>query len=241
MRVVQCPSSGMIMQLKRLELFREAPDAVLQIVAEQAELVEYVPQDVLHEENEPAESFHGIFRGRVKLLHRTKSGREHLIHVIKGEGQIGLATMFRQRDHPATAVALENTLAVRVSREAITKAAQSDPAFALHLLGIVSLRLRMFVKKLSNQGVSANKRVCRYILHRVLIEQNSQLILKVSREEMANMMGIARETLSRVLGKLVNEGVIAVKGREVKILQLPRLRKMAAWDKEKDEREDSIA
>ena len=241
MRVVQCPPSGMIMQLKRLELFRDASDAVLQIVAGQAELVEYMPQDVLHEENSVADAFHSIFRGRVKMLHRTKSGREHLIHVVKGEGQVGLAAMFRQKDHPATVVALENTLAARIGRKAITKAAQSDPAFAMHLLGIISLRLRMYVKKLSNQGVSANRRVCRYILHRVLIEQNTRLVLKVGREEMANMLGMARETLSRVLGRLVSEGVVTVKGREVTVLQLARLRKMAAWDKEKDEREEFVS
>ena len=87
------------------------------------------------------------------------------------------------------------------------------------------------MKKVSNHGVNAQRRVSRYILHRALIENTMQLELAISREEMANMLGIARETLSRVLSRLVEEQILTVQGRKVRILNLNLLRKMASPSK----------
>ena len=231
MRILDCPQSGIILQLKRMDVFQGLQDESLSWLASRTVMQEYGPQEVLLEEDSPADHFFILLRGKVKIVHRTPSGREHLIHVVVAKGLVGIVAMFRQKSHPATSVALDDCLVLRVSREAITRLVQDNADFALQLLGVFSLRLRMFVKKVSNHGVNAQRRVSRYILHRALIENTMQLELAISREEMANMLGIARETLSRVLSRLVEEQILSVQGRKIRILNLNLLRKTASPSK----------
>ncbi len=230
MRNIDCSDAGRVLQLRRVELFAPLQAATLARLASRAQLQEYAAQEILQEEGAEAGHFFALVRGQVKIVHRTGTGREHLIHVVSEGATVGEACMFRQKLWPATAVAQENCLVLRIPRDDLLSCVRSDPELAEGLLGAMSLRVRMLVKKLSNQGVDASRRVSRYILHRALIEQSRTFTLKVSREEMANMLGIARETLSRVLSRLVNADILTVQGREVTVLDRARLEDLAAWE-----------
>ncbi len=227
MRTIECPPQVRLLQLKRAAIFEGVKDSTLAQLVRTSALQEYDTHELLAVEDEVATCCFVLIRGLVKIVHRPSNGREHLIHVVSEGGTIGEAVMFRQKQWPSTAVALECCLVLRLQRTAVNEAARSDPDFALLLLGILSLRLRMCIKKLSNQGINASQRVCRYILHRTLIENQSMVRLKVSREEMANMLGITRETLSRMLSRLVADKVLSVRGREVSVLDSERLQNLA--------------
>lgn len=239
MRTRDVPFSGLSLQARRVEAFRDLDDSVLAVLLDGAVVMEFDRGEVLLEEDAPAEHFFALLSGQAKIVHRSGNGREHLIHVVTPGTPVGLSAMFRQRVYPATAVAAENCLVLRVTRAAVTAAVRADTEFALKILGVMSLRQRMFVKKMSNHGVSAIRRVARYVVHRVLIEDSTEIRLKVSREEWANMLGVARETLSRVLARLVAEGVLDVKGREVSVRQMEKLKALSGMDREKEKRRSS--
>lgn len=59
--------------------------------------------------------------------------------------------------------------------------------------------------------------------YRALGRPGDRLYLPMSREEIASYLGLVIETVSRTLGKMQDDGVIAVQGREVRILDGERL------------------
>lgn len=227
MRNVECLPSARLLQLKRVPMFESMKESTLQTLVATAVLQEYSGQEMLATEGDPADACFVLIRGLVKVVHRQSSGREHIIYIVSEGATIGEYAMFRQKHWPCSAVALEKSLVLRLERQAMNDAVRQDPDFAISMLGVLSLRLRMCIKKLSNQGINASQRVGRYILHRVFIEDKTTLRLKVSREEMANMLGITRETLSRVLSRLVADRILVVQGRVMTVLDMQGLQNLA--------------
>ncbi len=227
MRIIDCPFQAKLMQLKRTKIFDGIEDNTLLSLVSPADLGEFQSQELLAQEGDEASSFFVIIRGLAKVIHRQGNGKEHIIHIVSDGSTIGESCMFRQKQWPATVQALEQSLVLRIPRKALHEAVLKDARFAFCLLGIVSLRNRMCIKKLSIQGVTASQRISRYILHRVFIEDSTEIRLRVSRAEMANMLGVTRETLSRVLSRFVGDNLILLQGRKVTVLDAEKLQKLS--------------
>ncbi|MDO4839540.1 MAG: Crp/Fnr family transcriptional regulator [Desulfovibrionaceae bacterium] len=227
MRIIDCQPQARLMQLKRTKVFDGVDDSTLLHLVSTADLGEIQSQELLAQEGDEASFFFVIIRGLVKVIHRQSSGKEHIIHIVSDGSTIGESCMFRQKHWPATAQALEQCLVLRIQRKNLHEAVQGDAGLGVCLLGILALRNRMCIKKLSMQGVTASQRISRYILHRVFIEDSTSVILKVSRAEMANMLGVTRETLSRVLSRFVSDHLITLHGRQVTVLDTEKLQIIA--------------
>ncbi len=227
MRITDCPAQSRFLQLKRTKAFDGVDDSTLLSLVATADLGEFQSQELLAQEGDEASSFFVIIRGLAKVIHRQSNGKEHIIHIVSDGSTIGESCMFRQKQWPATVQALEQSLVLRIPRKALHEAVLSDAKLAFCLLGIVSLRNRMCIKKLSIQGVTASQRISRYILHRVFIEDSTEIRLRVSRAEMANMLGVTRETLSRVLSRFVSDNLILLQGRKVTVLDAEKLQKIS--------------
>lgn len=213
----------MMLQLHRVPLFAATSEAVSRRLVDGASLLELGRSESLLEEGVPADAFFVVLGGSIKIVHRLDDGRERLVHVVEKGGTVGLAAMFRQQTYPASAMAQKAALVLRVSKEAMIAAVREDSDFALSLLEILALRNRMFVKKLGSHGSPSFQRLSQFLLHRSAMACNDTFNLGLSREEMANMLGTVRETLSRSLARLIHEGVIGVNGRILTILNRPQL------------------
>ena len=98
---------------------------------------------------------------------------------------------------------------------------------------MLAIRIRMLTKKLGSQGSRIGSRLAAFILHRTRFAgEGGGIDLGMSREELANMMGTARETLSRNLSRLVAEKLVAVSGRRVTILDRKGLEAWAGDEQE---------
>ncbi len=71
-------------------------------------------------------------------------------------------------------------------------------------------------------------RLATYLLHRRQIGGGDVVRLGVSREVLANLLGLARETLSRQLSRFAENGLVALEGRDIVLLDVPGLREVAA-------------
>lgn len=218
MRAISCPSDGIILQMRRCALFRDADIGCCQVMAEDAQIWEYGKGEILVEEGHPATCFFIVISGCIKVVRRLKTGRDRVLHVINPGGSAAAAAMFRMSEYPATVIAVDDSRVVRFSRESLQKAVRMSPDLAASVIGALSMRLRMFTMRLGAEGSSADTRIAGFLLHRASMENSSHFRLPMPREEMASMLGIARETLSRTLSRLVSCGAITVSGRVVDIL-----------------------
>ncbi len=233
MHAIPCAESAVVLHLKRAPIFKRATEATLARMAQGAALLEYAKGETIYGEDAPAEACYVVLSGRVKLVHLLNDGHERLVHVMGSMDHAGVTNMFRQTTYACSAVAQEACRLVRLQRREFLEAVESCPELAQDLLGVLAIRIRMLTKKLGSQGSRIGARLAAFILHRTRFGAAGDAIdLGMSREELANMMGTARETLSRNLSRLVAEKLVAVSGRRVTILDRKGLEAWAGDEQE---------
>ena len=215
--------------LAELPLFASLSEQELAELATATRRTAYPRGAFVFSEGEKGDGFHILVQGLVKLCHLTPDGREAVLHLIRPGNMFGEAAVFQDGSYPANAVAMEAAETLFVPTGPLKALIAANPELALRMLGALSLRLRMFTRKLESMTTrDASQRLAAYLLHRSRLQgRTTDLRLDVSREVLANMLGTARETISRVFSRLAEMGVIALKGRTLSILDPERLRAVA--------------
>ncbi len=233
--------------LHNLSLFKGLDASCLDFMESMGQKHSFASGEALFYEGQKAVGIHVLLSGVVKVVRVTTQGRELVLFLARVGNMVGEGAVFQSfhAEHAtqnigqdtgqkavtevATAVATEAVQTLFLSREALFACMEQYPALALCMLKALATRQRMFTHKLAAQAErGAVRRVAAYICHRAFIEGGKNVIdLGVSREDLANLLGLARETVSRQLSYLLEVGVITVQGRVVFINDLNVLQKMA--------------
>lgn len=182
----------------------------------------------LFREGEAAAGVHILLHGLVKIFHCSADGRERVLHLIKPHNTCGEAAVFQRGTYPAHAAALLPSQSLYLPSKPLLDMLLANPDLGLNMLAALSLRLRMFTRKLeAHSKGDATQRLAAYLLHRARLHQSQSLHLDMPREVLANMLGIARETLSRTLTRLQQQGIIQVHGRDITLCDRSALEAIA--------------
>ncbi len=186
---------------------------------------------VLYREGERAEGMFIVLDGVVKVVRFAPDGRETVLHLVRRGNTIGEGAMFQRGTFPASAMAVDDVKTLYLPADVLFALVMENPELALRMLAALSLRLRMFAHKLAAQGQGgASCRLATYLLHRRQLGGGDFIRLGVSREVLANLLGLARETLSRQLSRFVEAGIIELHGKDVRILDVAALQARASED-----------
>lgn len=210
--------------LADLPLFACLSEAQREDLAAHCLWQEWAKGQSLFREGEMAAGVHIVLQGLVKIFHCSADGRERVLHLIKPRNTCGEAAVFQRGTYPAHAAALLPSQTLYLPSGPLLDMLLANPDLALNMLAALSLRLRMFTRKLeAHSKGDATERLAAYLLHRARLHQSPKLHLDMSREVLANMLGIARETLSRTLTRLQQQGIIEVHGRDIVLCDKPAL------------------
>ena len=141
--------------------------------------------------------------------------------------------MFAGGHFPANAETIEKSRIFFFPRAAFLDLIQKDPSLAMNMLAELSQRLRQLthlVEELSLKEVPG--RLAAHVLY--LSNGNSgadEVELDITKGQLASLLGTIPETLSRILGKMNTQRIIAVQGRKLKILDRMTLETLAAGEK----------
>lgn len=178
-------------------------------------------------EGDEGNGFYIVIEGRVKIFKMSLQGKEQILHIF-GEGEpFGEVPVFHGQPFPATAEALVATRVLFFPRKAFVHIVSQSPSIALNMLAMLSMRLRRFtsqIESLSLKEVPA--RLASYLLY--LSEEQGgidNVELEISKGQLASLLGTIPETLSRILGKMSEEGLIDVQGRTIRLLDRKGLEK----------------
>lgn len=186
------------------------------------------PAQVLFRPGEPAFALFVVLAGRVKLYQLSPRGDEQVLHHF-GPGQsFAEAAVFRGGAFPAFAEALVPTVLLEVRRDVLLSLIRKEPQVALGLLAGLSQKLHEFarlIEQLSLKEVPA--RLADVILQYSAEAGSPQFTLHQSKRQLAAQIGTVAETLSRAQKKLSQQGLIAVDGKTVTVLDAEGLRQLA--------------
>lgn len=168
-------------------------------------------------------SLYAIRTGFFKTCVTTEDGRDQVTGFQMAGEIIGLDGIVADR-HSCNAVALEDAEVCELPYERIEELSREVPALQTHMHKIMS---REIVRKhgvmLLLGSMRAEERLAAFLLN--LVQRlhargfsRSELVLRMTREEIGSYLGLKLETVSRTFSKFAEEGIITVKHRHVCIL-----------------------
>jgi CRP/FNR family transcriptional regulator, polysaccharide utilization system transcription regulator len=185
-------------------------------------------QIIFYEDNKPY-GLYCMIDGRVKLYKTGIDGRQQILR-ISGPGDIlGYRSLFADETYQATAEALEDSNICCIDKNVFFPVLAKDPNLSLEIIKKLAAELR----SAEDLATSIAQRSVRERMAELLLilketygkdtKDGTLIDLKLSREEMAEMIGITQETAIRLLSEFKGDGLIAVKGRDITILKTEAL------------------
>ncbi len=191
-------------------------------------------QIIFHEGNPPL-GIYCINKGVVKLTMVGKNGRESIIRLAVPGDMIGYRSLFSSENYLATATALEDSVICFLDKNFIQKTFYEDPSLAFHLIqhmsrdmGNAESRMTSFIQR------SAPERIIEFLL---FLEKSFgvklptgkiKINLKLTREEIASLVGATNETVIRCLSDLKGRGILEQDGKNLIILNKSELENFIA-------------
>jgi len=183
----------------------------------------------LYRAGEPFAHLFAVKSGSLKSTVFDPDGREHILNFHLPGELLGFAAIYQQR-HAGNAVAIADSTVCYLSFTEILRLAQEFPQLVLGLLKIAS-RSSLYTGTLTGDH-NAVVRVAAFLLSvsgrlKAQGRSGTEFDLIMSREDIANHLRLAPETVSRVLTQLRTERVISISRRAVRLLDEARLHELA--------------
>lgn len=194
------------------------------------------PIEAGHELYTDGAVFHNLYvvrSGSLKTVSNSANGTEQVLGFHLAGDVVGLDAVANDR-HQCTAIALERTTLCEVPFNAINTIAVQIPGLQQQLYRLISREFVRDQQHLSTMGrKQAHERLAIFLKslsdrRRALKLDPMLLDLSMSRDDIANYLGMVFETVSRLFGRFRDDGLLEVNRRSVRILDYDALSLIAA-------------
>jgi CRP/FNR family transcriptional regulator, dissimilatory nitrate respiration regulator len=218
--------------LKALPLFSSLSQEALETLAGRTVVRTLPEKALLFREGEPAKGLYLILWGAIEIYRSSEDGREQVIHVERRGRQLGELPLLDGSPYPASARAGTETRVVFLPREAFQWAYRENPEIADTVIRDLGGRLRKMVslvEKLSLKDVTS--RVAAAVLEAAITADKARngatFHLPRTQDQMAGQLATTRESVSRAMARLGQEGALSHRKSKITIRDIGVLERMA--------------
>ena len=189
-------------------------------------------QVIFHEGTRPLGVF-CINSGKVKIYKTGSEGKDQIIRIMQGGDLMGYRAMLSEEPYPVSAETLEEANICFVPKSDFLEVLKDDPDLNASLLRSMSKEMGLMADSITNL---AQKPVRERLAGALLMLQETyskdtdedELIeINLTREDLANIVGTATETLIRLLHDFKAENLIETQGRKIRVTEPKKLLKVA--------------
>ncbi|MBN1158102.1 MAG: Crp/Fnr family transcriptional regulator [Bacteroidales bacterium] len=186
---------------------------------------------VIYTEGSRIRGFYCIVSGIIKIYKTGFDGKEQIIRFAKKGDIMGFRSTITHEPACTTAQALEDAYIFFVHGDLVLEFVKENGDFALELLQIACKELgeaNDYITDIAQKTV--RERLAEIIIHLLNefnLDQENYLKITLTREELANIVGTATESVIRLLSEFKQDGLIELKGRKIKILDEKTLVRIA--------------
>jgi CRP/FNR family cyclic AMP-dependent transcriptional regulator len=222
--------SETIWYLKRCPLFERLSPAEGQRLEARALARTFAKREIIYFPDDPGQTVLLLARGRVKIKTVTPDGRETIFAFIEAGEVFGELALIDVEPRREFAEAAEDSLVLALPREEVLWLMERRPDVAMHVTKLLGFRRRRIENRLRNILFrSTRERTIALVLE--LLETHGhrpangpwEIRLKLSHQELANLIGATRESVTLALGGLQRDGLIAVHRRLIRVPDRARL------------------
>ena len=232
-------------RLKKYELLKQeygGPDGLndflsdvqktgkVQLTSEDREAYSYNRKHVVYKEGQRPRVVYYIVTGKVKISKTNDEGKEFITN-IHGSGEyFGYSSILEDGNYKDQAQVLEDTKLMVIPREDFLQLLTNDMLIAQTFIKIITQNVVEKEESLLNLAYSSLRKKVAFALIQLLekyrVEEGKPPVLNLSRENMAQSIGIATESLIRTLGDFKDEKLIDIQTGKVIIIDENKLRNL---------------
>lgn len=194
----------------------------------------YKKGQIVFFEGDISDKFYIINRGKIKIFKYNKEGKEQILYILSEGDFIGYLSLLKKGKFDFNAEALEDVSVCLLTKDDFDKLVKKTPEISLRILENLHDRLvslENLVQTLSTKDIEARiAGLLRGFAKDFGKEEKEGIIIELplTREEMANYIGVTRETMSRKLTAMEEDGVIKLVGnKKIVIKDIEALEEMA--------------
>jgi CRP-like cAMP-binding protein len=200
--------------LRQTTIFRRLSPDDRQRLAAVASVRAYDKGALLFSEGDASDQLYTVVSGRVKVFKTTPRGTDVILEIFGPGDPVGAVAVYESRPYPATAVALEPTTCLLISRQAFFSLLEAYPTMVRGLLTGLTHRLVELTNRLAElAGGRVEARLARFFLKLATDmgqprSEGAFIPLALSRQELADMIGTTIETAIRIMSRWGKDNVV---------------------------------
>lgn len=185
-------------------------------------------------EGNPPFGLYCLHSGKIKVTKTNAEGRETIIRLV-GEGDIlGHRSLFSNSPYTASAVILEEATVCFINKQTILELIKKDQALSFEIMSKISLQMGAAEERMASLAQKSQRERFSELL--LLLKESYgelqedgrvRLDIRLTREEMASMIGAASENLIRLVSEFKKDGVVEQEGKTLYLIDIPEIEKRA--------------
>ena len=220
--------------VKRVPLFSQLDEDDLEKIRNLCVTLHYVKDQIILIEEEEGNTLFLIQKGRVKVSRISDDGREVILSILEPGDFFGELSLIDGKARSASVTAIEDSEALVLRRGDFLGLLEDYPQISISLMKELAARIRKSdtqIKSLSLQDAMGRVASSLVMLadDHGRVRKGQVIIPRIPlQQDLANMAGTSRETISRVFRILEDDQLIQRSGRKITILDFNRFKKMYA-------------
>ncbi len=228
MRNLPVDQATKIKALQNNSYFSSLGAHILEKIAQGMRLVGCERGEHLFWEGEPCAGLHIIQRGSVKIYKSSASGRELIIKIFEEGATLNEVPVFDQGTNPVNAAALEESELWVIDADVIQSAMYRHPEMCQAIVLNLTRNLRTLVTLVEELSFyQVTNRLARLISQLPSDQLAGPPAQRVTQDQLAARLGTVREVVARSLRELERSGAIAVRQRQIHVVNAEILRQWA--------------
>jgi CRP-like cAMP-binding protein len=216
-------------------VFADLPSADEEILLMNRSETVYKKGEIIFREGVFPSGIFYIKNGKVKKYKVDGDGREHIIYVANTGEILGYHAILSSDNYPDSAAVLEESIIQFIPREDFLKALDQSEVLNRRLLKTLSHEFTVLTNNLAMFGQrSVRERLALQLVvirekYKTGTEPGKPVEINMSRDDLASIVGTARENVVRILSEFKEEGTIETRGRKIIVLNVEKLIKVANY------------
>lgn len=222
---------GLLDQLRQSLLFAQVPQEALLDTARVVIVRQFRAGELLLEQDVPGDTLHLLTRGSVRVTRASPTGRERILGDIYAPGVVGETAVLDQGERSASVRALEEVHSLMLHRQHFEQLLQRHPRMLWSLTVMLAQRITMLNDELIVLGQTTETALA-HVFSRMYAQRlgagvPNPHLLPLSTAEVMSRVGASRETVTRVLRRMEQQGLLRNGSGGIQLLDTSALEELA--------------
>ncbi len=187
----------------------------------------YKRGSVIYNERSRINGTYIVVKGIVKIYKTGFDGKEQIIRFAKGGDLVGFRSVISDELACTTSKIINDAVLCYIPGKELTKLIKENSDFAMALMKLTCKELGESNKYLTDIAQKTVRERLAEVLLLLMdtfeLDEDHTIQISLTREELANMVGTATESVIRLLSEFKADKLIELNGRKIKLLNIPKL------------------